>query len=301
MLPVLAVDIGGTKLAAGLVDEDGTILRRGQIPTSVEDPFDALAGMLADLSAGVALSGVGVGCGGPMRWPEGIVSTLNIPSWRDFPLRDRLAALYPDLPVRLHNDAVTFAAGEHWRGAGTEVASLLGMVVSTGVGGGLILDGLVRDGSTGNAGHVGHIVVEPDGPPCTCGGRGCLEAIARGPAAVAWARERGFAGLDGRDLVAAARSGDAVPLAALARSGRAVGQVLAGVTALLDLDLVVIGGGLSAAGDLLFDPLRAAFGEFAQLPFTGRLRIVPAARPADAGLLGAAALVLAGDRYWSAD
>lgn len=301
MQPVLAVDIGGTKLAAGLVDEDGKILRRSQVPTTVENPFDELAGMLADLSTGVTLSGVGIGCGGPMRWPEGVVSTLNIPSWRDFPLRDRLAQLYPDLPVRLHNDAVTFAAGEHWQGAGAGVERLLGMVVSTGVGGGLILDGRVQDGATGNAGHVGHIVVDPDGPPCTCGGRGCLEAIACGPATVAWARERGFGGADGRDLVAAARAGDALPLAALERAGRAVGQVLAGVTAMLDLDLMVIGGGLSAAGDLLFEPLRAAFDEHARMPFTRRLGIVSTARPGDIGLLGAAALVLAGDRYWSAD
>jgi glucokinase len=299
--PVLAVDVGGTKLAAALVGPDGAILRRGRVPTAQADPFAALTRLLAELADGVPLAGVGIGCGGPMRWPEGVVSTLNIPSWRDFPLRDRVAELYPDMPVRLHNDAVTFAAGEHWAGAGTGVANLLGMVVSTGVGGGLVLDGRIRDGATGNAGHVGHVVVDPDGPPCTCGGRGCVEAIARGPATVAWARERGFRGQDGRDLVAAARANDALAAAALARSGRAVGVGLAGVQALLDLELVVIGGGLSAAGDLLFGPLQTAYDEHARMDFTRQLRIVPAARPDDAGLLGAAALVLACDRYWSAD
>jgi glucokinase len=230
-----------------------------------------------------------------------VVSTLNIPAWREFPLRDRLHELFPDVPVRVHNDAVAFAAGEHWRGAGAGVADLLGMVVSTGVGGGLILDGRVRDGPTGNAGHVGHVVVDPTGPDCTCGGRGCLEAIARGPATVAWARARGFDGTDGVALVEAARGGSPVARAALDRAGSAVGQVLAGVTAALDLDLVVIGGGLAGAGDLLFDPLRAALERHALMPFTRRLRVVPAANPADAGLLGAAALILAGDRYWSAD
>jgi glucokinase len=296
---VLAVDVGGTKLAAALVDGTGEILRRGQVPTGGDDPFAVLADLLGELSEGVQVAGVGVGCGGPMRWPEGVVSTLNIPAWRDFPLRQRLADLFPGRPVRLHNDAVAFAAGEHWRGAGAGVPNLLGMVVSTGVGGGLILDGRVRDGATGNAGHIGHVVVDPAGPDCTCGGRGCLEAVARGPATVAWARAQGFAGVDGRALVTAARGGDAVALAALRRSGSAVGQALAGATALLDLDLVVIGGGLSAAGDLLFGPLQAAFDRHARMPFTRRLRIVPAQRPADAGLLGAAALVLAGDRYWS--
>ncbi len=302
---VLAVDIGGTKLAAALVDADGTILRRGQVPTNQAggpaDPFPALAELLRGLADGTTVAGVGVGCGGPMRWPEGVVSTLNIPAWRGFPLRERLRELFPGVPVRVHNDAVAFAAGEHWRGAGVGVADLLGMVVSTGVGGGLILNGKVRDGPTGNAGHVGHVVVDPDGPECTCGGRGCLESIARGPATVAWARARGFAGTDGVALAEAARGGSPVARAALERAGSAVGQVLAGVTAMLDLDLVVIGGGLASAGDLLFDPIGAALERHARMPFTRRLRVVPAAHPTDAGLLGAAALVLAGDRYWSAD
>jgi glucokinase len=295
----LAVDVGGTKMAAALVGEDGEILRRGQVPTAVPDPFAALAGLLGGLVDSTPIAGVGVGCGGPMRWPEGVVSTLNIPSWREFRLRDRLADLFPGVPVRVHNDAIAFTAGEHWRGAGRGVDDLLGMVVSTGVGGGLILGGRVRDGRTGNAGHVGHVVVDPDGPPCGCGGRGCLEAIARGPATVAWANSQGFAGADGVALVAAARAGEPVPIAALDRSGAAIGRVLAGVTATLDLDLVVIGGGLSQAGDLLFRPLRKSFDRHARMPFTRRLRIEPAQRPADAGLLGAAALVLAGDRYWS--
>jgi glucokinase len=155
----------------------------------------------------------------------------------------------------------------------------------------LILGGQVRNGGTGNAGHLGHVVVDPDGPPCTCGGRGCLESIARGPACVAWARSQGFSGEDGPSLVAAARNGDALATAALARAGRAIGVALAGATALLDLDLAVIGGGMVAAGDLLFGPLREALAEHARMPFTQRLRVVPAERPAEAGLLGAAALL----------
>jgi glucokinase len=306
MSAVLAVDIGGTKLAAAVVDADGGIRRRGRVPTATDAPFDALAGLLRRLEQeagadGLPIVGVGVGCGGPMRWPEGVVSTLNIPSWREFPLRDRLVELFPGVPVRLHNDAITFAAGEHWRGAGVGAANLLGMVVSTGVGGGLILDGVVRDGPTGNAGHLGHVVVEPDGPPCTCGGRGCLEAIARGPATVAWARERGFPGTDGAALARAARDDDPVALAAFTRSGAAVGVALAGAAALLDLDMAVVGGGLSAAGELLFAPMREAFAAHAAMPFVARMRILPAARPDDAGLLGAAALVLEGERYWSVD
>ncbi len=295
MHPVLAVDIGGTKLAAALVTDDGRLERRRQVLTPEDDPFGALAGLLQDVVGGgsdrLPIAGVGVGCGGPMRWPEGVVSTLNIPSWREFPLRDRLSELFDGLPVVVHNDAVAFALGEHRWGAGRGSGDLLGMVVSTGVGAGLVLGGRVRDGGTGNAGHLGHVVVEPDGPSCTCGGRGCLESIARGPACVAWARERGFTGTDGQTLVAAARAGDDVATAALARAGHAIGVALAGATALLDLDVAVIGGGMVAAADLLFRPLQEALAVHARMPFTRRLRVVPAERPGEAGLLGAAALL----------
>ena len=134
-----------------------------------------------------------------MTWPEGFVSPPNTAAWRSgFALGDALRAKYAGLPVRIHNDVVALVVGEHWRGAGRGVDDLLGMVVSTGVGGGVVLRGRVVDGRTGNAGHVGHLVVDPDGPACGCGGRGCVEAIARGPATVAWARERGCPARDGR-------------------------------------------------------------------------------------------------------
>ncbi|MCU1592527.1 MAG: hypothetical protein JWP11_3783, partial [Frankiales bacterium] len=199
-MSVLALDVGGTKLAAAVVDENGTVLRRDRTPTVAADPWPTLAAMLDRLVDGEKVDGVGVGCGGPMTWPAGEVSPLNIPGWRDFPLRDSLAERYPGVPVRLHNDAVAFAAGEHWKGAGAGVDDMIGMVVSTGVGGGLVLGGRVVDGASGNAGHIGHVVADPDGPACVCGGRGCLEAIARGPATVAWARERGSTAEDGAAL-----------------------------------------------------------------------------------------------------
>src|SRR5258708_24255049 len=118
-----------------------------------------------------------------MEWPSGRVSPLNIPAWRGFPLRERLAARFGGgrLRVRVHNDAVCVAAGEHWRGAGRGSKNVLGMVVSTGVGGGLILDNRLIDGASGNAGHIGHVVVYPDGPACVCGGPGLVEGVRRGP------------------------------------------------------------------------------------------------------------------------
>lgn len=269
-----------------------------------------LAAAVLDRAGSPELAGVGVGCGGPMRWPEGRVSPLNIPAWRDFPLRARLIERFPGHPVRVHNDAVCVAVGEHWRGAGRGHAAMLGMVVSTGVGGGLILGGQLVDGSTGNAGHIGHVVVDPDGPPCTCGGVGCLEAIARGPSLVAWALERGWRPQrarqatgqpTARDLANDARNGDPIGRAALERAGRALGLALAAATALCDLDLVIVGGGLSQAGPLLLVPLEETLRRHTRLDFARRVGVQPAALGQQAGLVGAAALVHAGTRYWHGD
>ncbi|PZG07395.1 ROK family protein, partial [Nonomuraea aridisoli] len=187
---ILAIDIGGTKMAAGLVTRDGTVVTSRRATTPQGADAETLWRTLTDLIAplGGDVEGVGVGCGGPMTWPDGEVSPLNIPGWRRFPLRARLTALFPGLPVRVHNDAVCLAIAEHWKGAGQGTRDMLGMVVSTGVGGGLILGGRLVHGRTGNAGHIGHVVVEPDGGPrCGCGGHGCLEAVARGPALTTWA------------------------------------------------------------------------------------------------------------------
>jgi glucokinase len=241
-----------------------------------------------------------------MEWPAGVVSPLNMPGWRDFPLRAALAAALPGAPVRVHNDAICVAAGEHWRGAGRGKSSMLGMTVSTGVGGGLVLDGKLVNGASGNAGHLGHIVVDPDGGPlCGCGGRGCVEAIARGPALAAWAQEQGWRpgqpDATARDLAADAAQGHPVALAAMRRAGRALGIGIASATSLCALELVAVGGGLSQAGPLLFDPLEQALREHARLGFARRVQVVPAALGQGAGLVGAAALILAADRYWSPD
>jgi glucokinase len=300
-MTVLAVDVGGTKLAAALVDGAGSVVRRDQTPSSTADPWQALTSMIDRLVEGTPVDGVGIGCAGPVEWPAGAVSPLNIPAWRGFPLRARLAERYPGVPVRLHNDGVAFTAGEHWKGAASGVDDVLGMVVSTGIGGGLVLGGRLIDGGTGNAGVIGHVGADPSGLPCVCGGRGCLETVASGPATVEWARARGSAAADGAALARLAADGDEVALAALARSGAAVGRVLAWVATLLDLRMVVIGGGLSQSGPPLWDPLLAAFAEHARLPFLAGVRVVPSALGADAGLIGAASLVLAGDRYWSGD
>jgi glucokinase len=313
--PVLAVDIGGTKLAAGLVEPAGRVTTWSQVPTPVGidaeqlwRTLDALLTKVMD-EAGVTpggLAGCGCGCGGPMEWPAGVVSPLNIPAWRAFPLRSRLAERLPGIPVRVHNDAICLVAGEHWRGAGRGRDNVLGMVVSTGVGGGLVLDGRLIAGASGNAGHIGHVVVDPDtGPICACGGRGCLEAIARGPGLVAWAQAEGWrpdqTDATAKELADDGALGHPVGIAAMRRAGRALGIAIASAAALCDLEVVSVGGGLSQAGPLLFDPLEEALRAHARLEFTRDVTVVPAALGQSAGLVGAAALLFAADRYWAAD
>jgi glucokinase len=304
--PVLAIDVGGTKMAAALVEPGGRVGAYERIVTPQAPHVDSdglwrtLLALIEKLPA-ERLAGVGVGCGGPMSWPSGEVSPLNMPSWRAFPLRERLSELFPGLPVRVHNDAVAVAVGEHWRGAGRGRPNVLGMVVSTGVGGGLILGDRIINGKSGNAGHIGHVIVDPDGPACECGGRGCLEAIARGPGLSAWAREQGWTGETGKELAHDAARGHPVAVRAMNRAGWALGVAIASATHLCDLDVVAVGGGLSQAGPLLFRPLEDTFRAHAQMDFAREVRVVPAALGQMAGLVGAAAFIFAEDRYWTGD
>jgi glucokinase len=311
--PVLAIDIGGTKLAAALVDSGGRVSDYAQVATprgravDAEALWRALTSLLDGVVDGVdpsELAGVGVGCGGPMQWPAGVVSPLNIPAWREFPLLERLQKHFAGTVVRVHNDAVCTAIGEHWRGAGKGSDNVLGMVVSTGVGGGLVLGGRLIDGASGNAGHVGHIVVDPGGPECSCGGYGCVEAIASGPRLAEWAAARGWRSSGGADAAGLARDaarGHPTAQAAMRRAGAALGVAIASATHLCDLEVVAIGGGLSQAGQLLFAPLEESFRRHARMEFTRGLRVVPAMLGQQAGIVGAAALVLEADSYWSGD
>jgi len=313
--PALAIDVGGTKFASGLVEPGGRVISWAQTATPQEldaeqlwRTLDALVTRIlteAEVNPATGLAGIGCGCGGPMEWPAGKVSPLNIPAWQAFPLRDRLQERFGGLPVRLHNDAICFAVGEHWRGAARGRSTMLGIVVSTGVGGGLVLDGRLINGATGNAGHIGHVVVDPEGPPCVCGGRGCAEAIARGPALAAWAQAQGWrAGqpqVTARDLADDAAQGHPIALAAMRRAGRALGIAIASATHLCDLEVVAVGGGLSQAGSLLFDPLEEALRTHVGLDFARGVAVVPAALGQSAGLVGAAALLFAADRYWAGE
>ncbi|OMC08239.1 ROK family protein [Mycobacterium sp. SP-6446] len=295
----LCLDIGGTKIAVGLADDDGALVHTAIRPTpqgvSAEEIWAAVAASIADAlhAAGGGVAAVGIASAGSIDLHTGCVSPINIGSWRGFPLRDRVAAAVPGVPVRLGGDGTCMALGEHWRGAGRGARFLLGMVVSTGVGGGLVLNGVPYAGRTGNAGHVGHVVVDPDGRPCTCGGRGCVETVAAGPSLARWARANGWSappGAGALELADGAARGEAVALRAFHRGGTALAAMIASVAAVCDLDLVVIGGGVAKSGRVLFDPLRAALADYAGLDFLHGLRVVSAELGGEAGLVGAARL-----------
>ena len=304
---VLAIDIGGTKMACGLVTADGELLASERITTPRSDDADVLFGALEQACRRVIGThaaqplAIGVGCGGPMRYPEGIVNPVNIHAWREFPLRERLSTAF-ELPCTVDNDAKALAVAERWRGAGQGANNMLGMVVSTGVGGGIILDGQLLHGETGNAGHVGHIIVWPDGPPCGCGARGCVEGIASGSGL---ARRVGAALAEGRptilgpdataaDVAVAARGGDLLARELYCTAGEAVGRGIASAAAVLDLERVVIGGSIALlAWDLLGPPLEAEVRARARLDFTRNLKVVRAELGDQAGLFGAAQLALA--------
>jgi glucokinase len=279
--PVLAVDIGGTKLAAAVVDGGGRLHGARQVPTvgtgTAEELFAALAGLvepLVEAHPGGAIAACGVGCGGPMRPGGERVSPLNIPAWRDFPLRARLAER-TGLPVTVDNDAKALALGEGWFGAAVGVDDFLGMVVSTGVGGGIVLDGRLLDGAGSNAGHIGHVIVVPDGAACGCGARGCLEAEASGSGIARW---RGRPATDAdAELVA--------------RTGRLVGRAVASVANLLDLRLAVVAGSVALGfGAPFFAAAQAELDRSCLLDHSVGARIRPAALGVDAPLVGAASL-----------
>jgi glucokinase len=306
---VLGIDIGGTKLAAGVVDAAGRVRSYHRAPTPADLDAEGLLAAVVALAvraraaSAEAPARLGVGCGGPLVLPAGLVSPMHLPAWQAFPLRARLAAAL-ELPATLDNDAKAFALGEARFGAGRGARCLLGMVVSTGVGGGIVVDGRLLHGAGGNAGHIGHTIVAAGGPRCFCGAVGCVNAYASGRGLVARARaaiERGVptslaalpaAGLTGEAIVAAARAGDAPARRLLADAAAALARGLAGAANLLDLDRVVIGGGLAGAGDLLLAPLRAELRRRARLAFSRDLDLRPAALGPEAGVVGAAALAL---------
>ncbi|MCF1597042.1 ROK family protein, partial [Streptomyces muensis] len=303
---VAALDIGGTKIAGALVDGHGTIVVRAQRATPAREDGEtvmrAVEEVVGELTASPLwdrATALGIGSAGPVDASAGTVSPVNVPGWRDYPLVRRVQEAAGGLPVELIGDGVAITAAEHWQGAARGHDNALCMVVSTGVGGGLVLNGRLHPGPTGNAGHIGHISVDLDGDLCPCGSRGCVERIASGPNIARRAIENGWQPGPGGDtsaaaVAAAAREGDPVAVASFERAAQALAAGIAATATLVEIDIAVIGGGVGKAGDVLFTPLRKALSDYATLSFVQRLTITPAQMGTDAGLVGAAAAALAG-------
>ena len=311
MSVTIGVDIGGTKIAGGVVSATGEILARARRDTPAQDPDQIahdVAALVAELQVGRDdVRAVGVACAGFVdRIGSTVLFAPNL-AWRDEPLKRRLEALV-DLPVIIENDANAAAWGEFRFGAATEADDMVLITVGTGIGGGVVIDSRLLRGAYGIGGELGHMRVVPDGIRCGCGNRGCWEVYASGNALLREARELVASGalhgaaiaescggdldtLQGHHVTSVAQAGDPAAVELLADLGRWVGEGAASVAAILDPELIVIGGGVVAAGDLLLEPPRAAYGR----QLTGRghrpvAEIVPASLGNDAGMIGAAAL-----------
>ncbi|OKJ18385.1 ROK family transcriptional regulator [Streptomyces sp. CB00316] len=302
---VAALDIGGTKIAGALVDGGGNLLLRAQRPTPAREGAETVMGAVDEVLGELTASplweragSAGIGSAGPVDAAAGTVSPVNVPNWRDFPLVERVQKTIGGLPVALVGDGVAMTAAEHWLGAARGYDNALCLVVSTGVGGGLVLGGTLHPGPSGNAGHIGHISVDLDGDLCPCGARGCVERIASGPNIARRALDGGWLPGPGGDttaaaVAAAARAGDPVALASYERAAQALAAGIAATATLVEIDIAVIGGGVAGAGEVLFAPLRRSLGDYATLSFVRGLTVAPAVMGTDAGLVGAAAAAIA--------
>ena len=296
----LAVDIGATKVALALVDTTFSVQRKEEIligsSTSSElwsRLHKSAAAMIAGLNG--SLIGVGIGSAGPIDLVRGSISPVNIPVWRDFPIVENFRELSGNQNVVLHGDAMALAHAEHVLGAGRGFSNMLGMVVSTGIGGGLILENKVFLGDSGNTSFIGHQSIDFDGKRCACGRNGCVEFYASGPRMVAHAQSLGWNGGNSFiDLAAAARAGDTTAVTSIDHGTRALATGIINTLATLDIHNVVVGGGVSQAGDIYWGPLRKHVeAESNNVGFLkGKVVLRPAQLNRDAGLIGAALGVL---------
>jgi glucokinase len=306
----LAFDVGGTKIAAGLVDEAGTVLSFGVEPTRAAEGPEAGLERLFALGRRVAeesgarwsrVAAVGIACGGPLDAQAGtLLAPPHLPGWRDVPIVD-LAQRAFERPAVLENDATAAAAAEHRHGAGVGVRTMLYLTISTGVGGGIVVDDRLYRGSTGNGGELGHVTVELHGRPCRgCGRRGCLEAYVSGTSIAERAREA-LAGSDGasslaslaepssRDVAAAAAAGDALAAAVWEETVEALACGLCSLVNVFEPELIVIGGGVSRTGEQLLGPVRERVRRLAMPP--GATGIVASSLGDQVGVIGAATVV----------
>ena len=293
---VLAVDVGATKAAIALINDDLQIIERADVLTgSRTDIWDEISDVVIKLISRnhVIIKGIGIGSAGPIHENLGAISPVNIPAWREFPIISNFSNLLNIEPteVVLHGDAIALAHAEHKVGAGQGLINMLGMVVSTGIGGGLILDGKLFTGSTGNAGYFGHHTISFESEVCVCGRTGCAELYASGPQMVSYAKTLGWQSnaYSFEALSDAAKSGNDFAIQSIRRGADALAQAIVNVLCILDINSVVVGGGVIQSGEIYWDLLNAKVQEHAKFAkFIGKVDLRKSSLNKDAGLIGAA-------------
>lgn len=306
---VIGVDLGGTLIRAVRTDLGGEKVARSQLPTEAESGGEAVMErvntIIEEILREVELDevlGIGIGAPGPIDADGRIYNPPNLPDWGDFSLTERIFDRFKR-PAFAGNDANLAALGEHRFGAGQGVDDMVYMTISTGIGGGIISGGRLLLGARGYAAEVGHQTLVAGGPICGCGQPGHLEALASGPSIARNAKERLEAGtssiisdygeeITSKSIAEAARAGDELAQELFAQAGFYIGLGLVNLIHILEPKRVLIGGGVSLAGDLLFEPIRETVDQQVMSPIYREVEILPAALGADVGLMGAVALVL---------
>ncbi len=310
---VVGVDLGGTKIYTALAGSGGRILSEIKVPTGAAEGEEAVIGRIAETvrsvlesAAVVKPEALGIGSPGPLDHEAGVVYNSPNLGWREVPLKKKLEGIL-GVPVLVDNDANLAALGEYLFGAGRGSRNMVYVTVSTGVGGGLVLEGRIFRGSGGGAGELGHMVLEPGGPLCGCGRRGCLEALASGTAMAARARELaakgrgrailGEAGGSAGEITAlsvsrAAAAGDAEAVGIISTAGAYLGMGLANVVNLINPDRLVLGGGALEAGGLLWQAMERELAARVLKPSLEQATVVRAGLGGRSGLMGAVAMAL---------
>ncbi|MDD2431917.1 MAG: ROK family protein [Firmicutes bacterium] len=304
----IGIDLGGTKIATGIVNSKDELLATVKVPTQAEDGWEIITRRMGDTIAEVMqksgvqandVRAIGVCSPGALDIPNGIVLRSPNLKWYNIPLKKIIEERF-NIPTYFDNDANVAGLGENRYGAGIGSKHMLYMTVSTGIGGGIITDGKIYHGATFGAGEIGHITVDKNGPLCGCGNHGCIEAIASGPAIARNAKERlkehpesllnDYSNITAREVSEAAQAGDQYAKDVIETAARNIGLVLAGLINTLNPDCVVVGGGVSHMGELLFKPMIAEVKERTINPFLQNLKILPAKLGGDVGVMGAIAL-----------
>ncbi len=299
---VIGVDLGGTTATIGLVDEEEGVLKKVQIETRVELGFESVVGRIAERVLELKDDAKLIGIGAPGSIVDGNVKFApNFPDWIDVPLASRMKEL-TGLETYVENDANAFVLGEKWFGAGKGYDHIVALTLGTGVGGGVITHGILLKGYMGIGAELGHVTVEPFGPLCGCGNYGCLEAVASGTAIVRQAKEgrKKFPNsvifkaeeITPKVVFDAARMGDVLALRIRDRVVKALARAIAGFAHIFNPQVVIIGGGISRAGDVLFEPLRREVDMHLMPSFVGTFEILKSPLIDDAALLGAASVAL---------